>query len=51
VLISTRLHGQIPEDSNLYEERPKLAVEWLTLLFRILEILDSNLGLETGYLD
>jgi hypothetical protein len=26
-------------------------VEWLTLLLRIREVLDSNLGLETGYAD
>jgi hypothetical protein len=34
---------------NLQINIPNIVVEWLTLLLRIWEVLDSNLGLQTGY--
>jgi hypothetical protein len=33
------------------EHTPNVDVEWLTRLLRILEVPDSDLGLETGYPD
>jgi hypothetical protein len=32
-------------------EKPKVVVEWLTLLLRMLEVLGSNFGPQTGYSD
>jgi hypothetical protein len=36
---------------NFADHHPNIEAEWLALLLRIREVLDSNLGLDTGYPD
>jgi hypothetical protein len=45
------LHILIFSLSDRTREEPNVVVEWLTLLLRLLEVPDANLGLKTGYRD